>query len=175
MKQAERVDRTKKNISLALYALLLRKSYEEITVSDICRKADISRVSFYHYYDKKDDILVQFSDEKFAEFFDDFTKLESMTFEDLIVELFRFLKRNSRQLTILRYANKENILLEQFHSYGRYLFSHTLTSELLKGKKDNPFLLPFLVGGLFQTIMSWLDEGMMTSPEEVAKSVIQII
>ena len=174
MKQAERVDRTKKNISLALYALLLRKPYEEITVSDICRKAGISRVSFYHYHDKKDDILVQFSDEKFAEFFDDFTKLEKMTFEDLIVELFRFLKRNSRQLTILRYANKENILLEQFHSYGRYLFSNTLTSNLLKDK-DNPFRLPFLVGGLFQVIMSWLDEGMVTSPEDIAKSVIKII
>ena len=99
MKQTERIERTKKNISLALYALLLRTPYDEITVSDICRKADVSRVSFYHYYDKKDDILVQFSDERFAEFFDNFTKLESMTFEDLIVEMFKFLKKNSRQLT----------------------------------------------------------------------------
>lgn len=174
MKQADRIERTKKNISLALYALLLRMPYEEITVSDICRKADVSRVSFYHYYDKKDDILIQFSDERFAEFFDDFTKLESLTFEDLIIEMFKFLKKNSRQLTILRYAKKENILLEQFHSYGRYIFSHTLTSNLLKDK-DNPFLIPFLVGGLFQVIMKWLDEGMISTPEEIAKSVFEIV
>ena len=174
MKQVDRVERTKKNISLALYALLLRKPYEEISVSDICRKANVSRVSFYHYYDKKDDILVQFSDERFAEFFDDFTKLDNLTFEDLIVEMFRFLKKNSRQLTILRYAQKENILLEQFHSYGRYIFSHTLTANLLKDK-DNPFLIPFLVGGLFQVIMRWLDEGMVSSPEEIAKSVFEIV
>ena len=174
MKQIERIERTKKNISLALYALLLRMPYEEITVSDICRKADISRVSFYHYYDKKDDILIQFSDERFAEFFDDFTKLESMTFQDLIVELFRFLRKNSRQLTILRYAKKEDILLEQFYSYGRYIFSNTLTSKLLKDR-NNPFLVPFLVGGLFQVIMRWLDEGMTSSPEEIAQSIFEIV
>ena len=174
MKQAERIERTKKNISLALYALLLRMPYEEITVSDICRKADVSRVSFYHYYDTKDDILIQFSDERFAEFFDDFTKLETLTFEDLIVEMFKFIKKNARQLTILRYAQKENILLEQFHSYGRYVFSNTQTAKILKDK-DNPFLIPFLVGGIFQVIMRWLDEGMVSSPEEVAKSVFEIV
>lgn len=174
MKQSDRVERTKKNISLALYALLLRMPYEEISVSDICRKADVSRVSFYHYYDKKDDILVQFSDEKFAEFFDDFSKLETTSFEQLIIEMFKFLKKNSRQLTILRYAQKENILLEQFHSYGRYIFANTRTAEILKDK-DNPFLIPFLVGGLFQVIMRWLDEGMASSPEEVAKSVFEIV
>ena len=174
MKQFERTERTKKNISLALYALLLRKPYDEITVSDICRKADVSRVSFYHYYDKKDDILIQFSDERFAEFFDDFTKLESLTFEDLVIELFRFLKKNSRQLAILRYSKKEDILLEQFYSYGRYIFSNSLTSNILKDT-DNQFLIPFLVGGLFQVIMRWLDEGMASTPEEMAKAVLEII
>lgn len=174
MKQADRIEQTKKRISLALYALLMRKPYDEISVSDICRKADVSRVSFYHYYDKKDDILIQFSDERFAEFFYDFTKLESLTFEDLIIEIFRFLKKNSRNLAILRYANRENILLEQFYSYGRYIFSNNQTSKILKGK-DNPFLIPFLVGGLFQVIMRWLDEGMVTPPEEIAKSVFEIV
>lgn len=174
MKRQQRTEQTKKNISLALYALLLRKPYDEISVSDICRKADVSRVSFYHYYDKKDDILIQFSDERFAEFFDDFTKLEAMTFEDLIIEIFRFLKKNSRQLAILRYAKREDILLEQFHSYGRYIFSNTQTSKLLKNK-DNAYLIPFLVGGLFQVIMRWLDEGMTSTPEELSRAVMDII
>ena len=174
MKQYERVEKTKKNISLALYALLLRKPYDEISVSDICKKADISRVSFYHYYNSKDDIMIHFSDERFADFFDDFSKISSLTFEDLIVELFRFLKKNSRQLAILRYAKKEDILLEQFYSYGRYIFANSLTTNILKDK-DNQFLIPFLVGGVFQVIVRWLDEGLLTPPEEIAKSILQII
>ena len=174
MNQLERQQRTKKNISLALYALLLKKPYEEISVSEICQKAGVSRVSFYHYYDKKDDILIQYSDEKFAEFFEDFTKLENMTFNDLIIQMFYFLKKNSRQLAILRYAKKEEVLMEQFYSYCRYMFSNTLTSPLMKDR-DNPLRIPFLVGGMFQIIMRWLDEGMITSPETMAKYVIDIV
>ena len=174
MKQIDRIEQTKKNISLALYALLLRKPYEEISISDICRKADVSRVTFYHYYDTKDDILIQFSDEKFAEFFDNLATKENITFEELIIDMFRYLKTIARQLTILRYAKKEEILLTQFHSYGRYIFSHTSTSNVLKDK-NNPYLLPFLVGGLFEVIMKWLDEGMLTPAEKVAESVFDIV
>ena len=174
MKQIDRVERTKKNISLALYALVLRKPYEEISISDICRKANVSRVSFYHYYDTKDDILIQFSDEKFAEFFDDIAKKDSISFEELITEMFIYLKSISRQLTMLRYARKEDILLAQFHSYGKYIFAHALTGNVVKDKK-NPYLLPFWVGGLFAVIMQWLDEGMATPPEIVAKQVFNIV
>ena len=174
MNQLERQQRTKKNISLALYSLLLRKPYDEISVSEICEKAGVSRVSFYHYYDKKDDILIQYSDEKFAEFFEDFTKLESLTFDDLILQIFIFLKKYSRELAILRYAKKEEILMNQFYSYCRYIFSNNLTSPLLKDK-DNPLRIPFLVGGVFQIIMRWLDEGMVSSPETMAKYVIDIV
>ena len=174
MNQYERQQRTKKNISLALYTLLLRKPYDQISVSEICQKAGVSRVSFYHYYDKKDDILIQYSDEKFAEFFEDFTKLESMTFDDLVLHMFQFLKKHSRQLTILRYAKKEEILMEQFYSYCRYIFSNNITSPLLKDK-DNPLRVPFLVGGIFQIIMRWLDEGMISSPETMAKYVVEIV
>ena len=174
MNQLERQQRTKKNISLALYSLMLHKPYEEISVSEICQKASISRVSFYHYYDKKDDILIQYSDERFAEFFEDFTKLESLTFEDLILQMFIFLKKNSRQLAILRYAKKEDILMEQFYSYCRYIFSNNITSPIIKNK-DNPLQIPFLVGGIFQIIMRWLDEGMVSTPETMAKYVIDIV
>ena len=174
MRQSERKEKTKKSISLALYASLLRKPYDDISIYDICKKAGISRVCFYRYFDSKDDVLIQFADERFAEFFDDFTRLEAMTFEDLIIEMFRFLKKNSRQLAILRYAKKEEILMEQFYSYCRYIFSNNLTAGLMKDK-DNPVRIPFVVGGIFQVIMRWLDEGMASSPEIVANYVIDIL
>ena len=48
---------TKSLISLALYALMLKHDYDTITVKDICSKAGISRMSFYRYFSKKDDIF----------------------------------------------------------------------------------------------------------------------
>ena len=38
--------------------LLEDRTFEELSVEDICRTADISVGSFYHYFEKKSDILV---------------------------------------------------------------------------------------------------------------------
>lgn len=174
MKQIERQERTKRCISLALYSLMLQKPYDDISVSDICQKAGVSRVSFYHYYDRKDDIFIQYSDEKFAEFYDAFAKMDNISFEDFIIQLFHFFKKTSRQLLMLKNANRQEILVDQFYSYCKYIFFNNQTSYLFKGK-DDPVTISFVVGGIFEVIMRWIDEGMHRPPEEIAKYIINIL
>lgn len=41
---------TLKMIRIAMFELLERKSIDSITVTDICREADINRGTFYKYY-----------------------------------------------------------------------------------------------------------------------------
>lgn len=41
----------------SLVALLAEKSFQEISVKDICCQADIPRRTFYHYFDNKNDVL----------------------------------------------------------------------------------------------------------------------
>ena len=48
-----RTKRTKKALKKAMILLILEKATESISVTDICKKADINRVTFYtHYTDK---------------------------------------------------------------------------------------------------------------------------
>ena len=61
--------RTKLLISLALYQLMFKYEYDDISVKDICDKARISRMSFYRYFTCKDDIFINYCDERFEEFF----------------------------------------------------------------------------------------------------------
>ncbi len=49
----KRVIKTKRNLKATLAALLKEKSFESITVSEICRRGDTSRITFYNYYDSK--------------------------------------------------------------------------------------------------------------------------
>ena len=53
-KQAAR----RREIIEKIVPLLEEKTFEELSVEDICRTADISVGSFYHYFEKKSDILV---------------------------------------------------------------------------------------------------------------------
>jgi len=52
-----RVLRTRKQLDAAFIDLLFRRSYGNIRVSDITRKADVGRATFYAHYASKDDLL----------------------------------------------------------------------------------------------------------------------
>lgn len=53
----EAAARKKAHIESCLLNLMTQHSYEEITVMDICREADIPRRTFYHYFGSKEDAL----------------------------------------------------------------------------------------------------------------------
>ncbi|MDT2770340.1 TetR/AcrR family transcriptional regulator [Enterococcus pseudoavium] len=51
--------KTQKSITAVFHQLLQQKSYEEISVSQICQVADINRGTFYLHFIDKDDLLEQ--------------------------------------------------------------------------------------------------------------------
>ena len=47
-------------IGEAVFALMDKKAYSAIKISDIVKKAGVSRMTFYHYYESKEDALADF-------------------------------------------------------------------------------------------------------------------
>ncbi|MCY8607481.1 TetR family transcriptional regulator, partial [Bacillus sonorensis] len=58
-----RINRTKRMIRDALSELMEEKAFEEITVTDMTKKADINRGTFYLHYQDKYDLLDQSEEE----------------------------------------------------------------------------------------------------------------
>ena len=54
-------DKTKKEFEKALLRLLLKKNYHDITVNEICSLAGKTKMTFYHYYKDKDNLLASAS------------------------------------------------------------------------------------------------------------------
>ena len=50
-------DKTKKEFEKALLGLLLKKNYHDITVDEICSSSGKTKMTFYHYYKDKADLL----------------------------------------------------------------------------------------------------------------------
>ena len=165
--------KTKNLISLGLYSLMLRHNYDEISVKDICEKAGVSRMSFYRYYNKKDDIFVDYCDERFEEFYTSILKTKNLDMHMFTLEMFRFIRRYSRQIKILISAKKEFLLLDQLNSYARYIISN-FNSQYLKEQKNNPVFAFFMAGGLFNTIMYWMSTNMQATPEQMNEMMYQI-
>ena len=49
----KRITKTKRNIKATLTAILQEMPFEKISVAEICRRGDISRITFYAHYEDK--------------------------------------------------------------------------------------------------------------------------
>ena len=157
---------TKGLISLALYALMQKMDYEEITVKDLCLRAGVSRMSFYRYYSKKDDIFIDFCDERFEEFYEEISKGDISDGPDLTLKMFYFIKKYYRQLKLLKMAHREFILLDQLNNYSKYILSHLKTKFLIE-QRNNPIVAYFMAGGFFNILLYWMETELKATPEEL--------
>ena len=164
---------TKNLITLALYELLVREDYDDITVKDICKKAGVSRMSFYRYYNNKRDIFIDYSDERFAEFYETLLMNKNIDLSDFLIQVFVFFKKYRREILILKKANQQQVLLDQFQSYARYVIAQD-HQRLIKFKISNQVPIYFLTGGLFNVLMNWITDGCKESPEEMFKSIAEM-
>lgn len=57
-KPDRRIERTRRAIRDALYALVIEKGYDAITVQQIIERANVARSSFYAHFRDKDDLLL---------------------------------------------------------------------------------------------------------------------
>ena len=48
-----RIVKTKRNLKEALIAMLDKEDFEHISITELCRKAEVSRITFYSHYSDK--------------------------------------------------------------------------------------------------------------------------
>ncbi|HEU0165580.1 MAG TPA: TetR/AcrR family transcriptional regulator, partial [Thermomicrobiales bacterium] len=63
-----RVRRTRRMLRDAALELVAERDFSDITISEITRRADINRATFYQHYIDKDDLIAQALDSLFDEF-----------------------------------------------------------------------------------------------------------
>lgn len=59
---------TQQQIEKAMFSLLQKKPYVEISIAEITRKANVSRTSFYRNYNQKNDVLTSFLANQYQKF-----------------------------------------------------------------------------------------------------------
>jgi len=164
---------SKRLIRQTLIFLMSKKKYDDITVKDICEKANLSRMTFYRNYSSKDDIFKEYTDERFQDFYFIISKDDVLNLDTFSIQLFEYLKKYQTQIEILRTANKEFMLLNQFRNYSSYLLAKfKLESKYNRVNKD---LVLFLAGGLYSLLLSWLENKMKQSPQEMADLFVSLI
>ncbi|HNX16216.1 MAG TPA: TetR/AcrR family transcriptional regulator [Bacilli bacterium] len=164
---------TKELLTLSLNELMLKKEFKDISISEICENAHVSRMTFYRHFDDKEDIFVTHCDDTFETFFSECQKLANPTTEEIVLYMFSFFKKCQPQINILKKAEKQDILVKQFYFYSRYILCK-IPSIREHFDLDNKVIFAFLAGGIFNILMRWVDNGMKETPEYLAKCLLDV-
>jgi len=174
-----RASKTENSIKTAFFHLMKKDALNKITVSDICKKADIGRGTFYLHYDDVYDLYENIENELFATLVDIFdsafptTKVENS--EKLTKELTSYIEKNKGVFKILIRSDNGNSMYKLKKLFYQKVFAED--SKILLNKDDyyNMSESIFVVSGIIGILEKWISDGFQKSAEEVASVLNDIV
>lgn len=160
---------TRDCIRTALLALMAVKTFEPITVTEIIKKAGVSRGGFYRNYQSKEDVLQEICSELFRYILDYMTEHKFYENPKLwFIDFFHNIEENQEAYQLLINAQAPpNMVLE---------FDEGL---ILKKLQRNDSVLEqyravAIAKGLTEIVVIWVRNGMQETPEEMAEMMFKI-
>ncbi|MCL6600180.1 MAG: TetR/AcrR family transcriptional regulator [Alicyclobacillus macrosporangiidus] len=181
-----RVRRTRKAFQEALLSLLEEKSYGDITVQDIARRADYNRVTFYAHFRDKDDLVRQVITEKLQGLIDTIripaqkgTEIElSPTDNPWILRMFKYVYENGEFFRIF-YLDKKvpgffrmlyNAMWDYFHDEVQLKLNVDAKAEF-----DEEMYTDYVTAAILGVIGYWVRKGFKYSPKHMAEQLTEIV
>lgn len=180
---------TAKKMDKALISLLEEKTFEYITVSEICKKASVNRSTFYLHYENTVDLLnetARFLINDFISYFNVDTKniiykfkeasLTELNFisDDYLHPYLSYIKENKRVFTtVLSHADSFGFN-EVFQRLYENIFNPIL-ERFDYPLADRKYVMMFYLNGITAVVTEWLKDGCEKSIGEVSQIIYECI
>lgn len=143
----------------ALILLLEKKNLEDISITEICTRAGVSRMAFYSNYKSKTDLY----EEIVRSLNKDMVEVVGMPFSkttnlDWYLNFFLLMQENANAVNIVFRADKQRYLSA---INAVVLYTRPLSEE-------QKYLRLIWTGGMVNAMYYWMDSGMSKSVEEIA-------
>lgn len=148
----------------ALLELLGTKRLCTISISELCQKAGISRMTFYRHYSSIEQIIVDFHDELINNYKKHIALHahgdKSISYENMVF-FFRYFKQYMK-VTRYRYENIPGKML--LDSITEFVLEHF---DPEKGSRRYYEVLSY-AGAICAVYLAWVENGAKETPEEIA-------
>lgn len=173
-----RVTKTYHLLAQAFSELLEEKSFEDITVKELCDRAMIRRTTFYKHFSDKYEYLAfyirQIRDEFYRESQPEEGETISEMFQRIAHHMICFLNENETMVRRVLGSNLPMTLLDALEEQVEGDLTERLRAEVANGKSlsvSPEFYASFCVGGYIRILRRWLTRKEHFSEEEVLESV----
>lgn len=165
-------------LSEALFLLMKTKAFENISITELCNKAKVSRKTFYRNCLTKYD-LVDYMSEKHIRELITTVDWSCQLPETLYKNFFLFWNKRQEFLSIL---NKQNlfshfceIFTEICCNETEYAFLNSFLNDKQNHDSLKHFHHAFIIGGLCQILKEWTLERYKTSIEELVSVTCHLV
>lgn len=175
-----RVVRTRKLLQDALLALMARKPFRQIHVSEIAEQAGLARPTFYLHFRSKEDLLLSHLDRLFEQYtkeIEPYLQLDDRA--RMATRLFEQLQSNSELIRLMVQTEDEitHLVLERLLQYIRAVF-RMLRPEGATGRVPPhlaTFALASLTGATYGVVLQWVKADMPYSPEVMGQVLMSLV
>lgn len=181
-KQDLRVQKTHQAHIISFSDLLQTKSFEQITVQDLCANANVRRSTSYRHFNDKYDLL----NHVVGTLIDHFRELylpdinpdnPRQFFEKLMRDVLTFIHDNKdivrSVITLNFYGEVYTIFYEQIYK--------AVQKQIEFDRQSGQFYVDvtiygeFLTGGILSVITNWIQHGQQQSIDKVTKEIVNMI
>lgn len=174
MPENRRVKMTKRLMKEALIDLLEQKPLEKITVTEICKSADVNRSTFYAYYEDIRTLMLEIEDEilehvtVYSENFNDYTDKRML---EVFEEFFDYVKENAKIFRVL-------VVQHDNSNFNRRMLDTIMEKYKmsLEYNKELParYTYVYSVSGVIGIMEEWISSNFSISSKKLAKMVWQM-
>ncbi|WIV19398.1 TetR/AcrR family transcriptional regulator [Paenibacillus polygoni] len=170
IKGNRRVVYTKKAIKDSILTLLEEKEIHQITVTDICKRADVNRGTFYAHYKDPHDLLQTMEDELFHKIvkYIDETPVNEYS-DSLLLNVLELISENRALCKILFCRQRDNKLLDKLIVIASKADLEQISEEF--SKSYSHYYMRYIVCGCIAIVQTWLENDLPESPSEIVKII----
>lgn len=160
-------------LSRGLLSLLQKKAYQSITITELCKKSDIARRTFYRNFSCIDEVLEYYIEDIILEFKEEMKNHKKESYRYIVTAYFTFWLGYADFLEIL---NKNNLTHLIFTQYIKCLFEMPFIANYKYDSKTNEQIfsckLAYSAGGLWSLLSYWCAKGCIETPTELANTIL---
>ncbi|MCQ2771325.1 MAG: TetR/AcrR family transcriptional regulator [Clostridia bacterium] len=155
-----------KNIINALFEIMKKKKFEDISVAELVEKAEVGRASFYRNFGTKEAVLRSYFEIFFQPIsYKDAVGLEG--FREGLIKTYREVLKDKMRFVILQNQGL-------FSYFDDAIYEKSVFEMMLKNSYSSVYHASGLSGASAFLIRTWIKNGFDKSPEELAEEYLNL-
>ncbi len=156
----------------ALLDLMEITEYNKISISAICRKADLDRRTFYRNFDSKNDVLEEYIKFLGEEYIKMYATIDNPCSYTAVKFFFEFWSRHLSFIKKIKNCGLSDFIFQHFEKFTKEHIELLIGDNILKLPIE--YVFAYRIGGFWNAMLTWMAGDAILSPDEMASIITQI-